>query len=153
MAPRLRHNSELPLHSTMCLDLAPRGLPSVAELSTRLNPMKASTTWPLKRLLALAMAILVATVLGWNAVAPRPDWHNAPIVLFPLRFRGEIGRPGADSVVHAACAIILPLVGSEFIQAVLPYRNFQLTDVLANVVGAAVAFAVLEAFRKRTRKA
>ena len=131
----------------------------------------------LKRLAAISALVAVAATATWEALSPRPDWHDAPIHLFPLRFKVQLGQLGADTAWHVLAAAVVPLVALlllqlprtrssslwvvggvltwsvllELVQGFLPYRNFQLTDILANMAGCALALAFLELLRRRQK--
>ena len=124
------------------------------------------------------IAILLVGLVTWEALTPKRDWHDAPIHLFPLRLHLRVGTVGTDTAMHVAGTallvlllhLLLPvqptkrasleLVGGvlgwlflvELIQGLLPYRNFQLTDLLANLTGSALAFGIVVAFRFARRK-
>jgi VanZ family protein len=119
--------------------------------------------------------ILLMLGLTYDALTPRPDWYDAPFVLWPPQFRFVVGRFGTDKIEHVAAAFGLmlavafaldafrPSAGAvrragvciqlwcmaiEIIQGFLPYRNFELMDVLANLTGGLVGFVVLHAHRR-----
>jgi VanZ family protein len=127
--------------------------------------------WRITAALLLAALVLVFT---YDVLAPRPDWHNAPIHLWPLKFRVKLGSLGADTLRHAltlavlgpalvlllrlprtkrvarwvvACALGWSLL-VELVQAFLPYRNSELSDVAANVFGSTLALVILRLLRR-----
>ena len=138
---------------------------------------KATTpTLARKRLVFITVLVGIGWVT-WQALSPRPDWHDAPIELLPLTFHAKIGGLGYDTVMHflgvatltPALLLVLPelrtpnryllLVGGTFcwaatvelLQGFLPYRTFELTDILANLSGSLVALAAGTARLHRKR--
>lgn len=128
---------------------------------------------PGSRWRVLMWICLNATMLGlsYDALTPRPDWYDAPYTLWPPRFRFVIGRlgwdkiehiaaafglmlavavaldgfrPGAQAVRRAAISIQLWCMAIEIIQGFLPYRNFELMDVFANLIGGLLGLVVLD---------
>ena len=125
----------------------------------------ASAKLGLQRLAGWLGVLVGSSVATWLALSPRPDWHDAPIRLFPLRFRGHLGHLGIDTLEHLVGATLVPLLLIwllrlprspqairrvvlgllvwasliEIAQGVLPYRTFELSDIVANLVGCGAA--------------
>lgn len=124
----------------------------------------------------VTLAVLAAAG-SWTALTPRRDWHDIPIQLLPLKFQAKLGHLAADTALHTLVALLVPLVlvfaldlprttasalkaaGTtlawlvliELAQGFLPYRNFELTDMLANCLGTMLAFGYLH--KRATRAA
>lgn len=125
----------------------------------------------------VAAGSLGFAALTWNALSPRADWHGAPIQLVPVHFRATLGKLGVDKLEHVlalACfASVVALcarltrqaswpsaraagvvaafgwgLAIELLQGILPYRNFEALDLIANGVGVALASASLGALTR-----
>lgn len=58
-----------------------------------------------------------------------------------------------NELVTVAGFTLVGGIGSEFIQALLPYKTFQVGDVVANVLGSALAVAAMHHYSREARRA
>lgn len=63
-----------------------------------------------------------------------PAWRHAPLILTLF------------------ISILVGCVGSEFIQASLPYKTFQLGDIIANLLGASIGLYAASRMEQRYRE-
>jgi hypothetical protein len=116
----------------------------------------------------LALCVLCAAGMFVLALWPRPDWYDGPLLPNRLGIEVRLGKPFAgDKLQHfaasagltlllstalhhlgmgrraplvAGCAIGIIWAGViELLQGLVPYRDFELFDVLANLLGAGAA--------------
>lgn len=142
---------------------------------SRLKDYSTCLAW---RTIAAVLCSALGAVTIWSALSPQPDWYDAPIHVLPPRFVFSLGSLGSDTFWHAFVLALLPpglvllfglprtwrtaswmvggiLSGSvliELVQGLLPYRNFELMDVLANLAGSSVALGALALLRRRNTK-
>lgn len=112
----------------------------------------------------LFLALGAVGVASYWALVPRPDWHHAPIHIWPLQFRSMFWSGGySDKLAHAAFALVVSRMFDvattccflcakrrrvvlalslgtwmgviEGIQGLLPYRRCELADWLAGAFG------------------
>ncbi|KAK9373760.1 uncharacterized protein V1513DRAFT_448047 [Lipomyces chichibuensis] len=101
---------------------------------------------------AFVLLLLLSAYLGF---APIDVQHDKPVhflVFFTLTtlfyWIVDTTRKRLINATIIVC-ILLGGIGSELVQSFVPYRAFDIVDIVANVIGASVALALSSLYHKR----
>ncbi|WBW73430.1 Golgi multispanning membrane VanZ-like family protein [Schizosaccharomyces osmophilus] len=108
-----------------------------------------------KRVLVVFIVLLIiATYLGFAPVLPIPVndklCHFVVFFLLSLVFYWvfDLSRRRATQLTLVVCGLV-GCVGSEFVQAFLTLRTFDVFDILANLVGCGLSLMINVMYHKR----
>lgn len=104
-------------------------------------------------LLLFALGIALAAYLGFANISFRNDklLHFSVFFLLTALFYWLFDTQSTRAIRNMTfvCCTLAGGIGSEFVQALLPYRSFDVMDIIANIVGSLLALLLSMVYHKR----